>query len=182
MFGSNHTGIHPDIMTIGKGMGSGFPVSGLISTEEITASRPFSKPSSSSSSYGGNPLASTAALATIQTIIDERLVDNSRDMGEYLLNGLRVLQDKYDFIGTVGGCGLLIRVELVKDRKTREPLDKAVTRQMFLETLNRGMVCMNYKANFRINPPLVLTREDADTGLAILDEVFAHVVKHIPYK
>ena len=182
MFGSNHTGIHPDIMTIGKGMGSGFPVSGLISTEEITASKPFSKPSSSSSSYGGNPLASTAALATIQTIIDERLVDNSRDMGEYLLNGLRVLQDKYDFIGTVGGCGLLIGVELVKDRKTKEPLDKAVTRQMFLETVNRGMVCMNYKANFRINPPLVLTREDADTGLAILDEVFAHVVKHIPYK
>ncbi len=182
MFGSNHTGIRPDIMTIGKGMGSGFPISGLISTEEITASRPFSKPSSSSSSYGGNPLASTAALTTIQTIIDERLVDNSLHMGEYLLNGLRVLQDKYDFIGSVGGCGLLIGVELVKDRKTKEPFDKAVTSQMFLETLNRGMVCMNYKANFRINPPLVLTLEDADTGLAILDEVFAHVVKHIPYR
>lgn len=182
MFGSDQTGIHPDIITIGKGMGAGFPVSGLVSTDEITASKPFSKPSSSSSSYGGNPLASTAALATIGTIIDERLVDNSRDIGEHLMSGLRVLQEKYEFIGNVGGRGLLIGVELVKDRKTREPLDRSVTRQMFLETLKRGMVCMNYKPNFRINPPLVITREEADEGLAILDEVFAHVVKSIPYK
>lgn len=182
MFGSEHTGIRPDIMTIGKGLGSGFPVSGLVSTYEITGSMPFSKPSSSSSSYGGNPLASTAALATIRTIMEESLVENSRDVGEHLLDGLRGLQEKYPFIGDVRGRGLLIGVELVKDRKTKEPLEKAVTRQIFLETLRRGLVCMNYKANFRINPPLVLSRDEADEGLAILDEVFAHVVDHIPYK
>lgn len=182
IFGSEHTGICPDIMTIGKGLGSGFPVSGLISTDEITASMPFSKPSSSSSSYGGNPLASTAALATIQTILDESLVENSRQVGEYLLDGLRGLQEKYPFIGDVRGRGLLIGVELVKDRKTKEPLEKPVTRQLFLETLKRGMVAMNYKANFRINPPLVLSRAEADEGLAILDEVFAHLLHHIPYK
>jgi 4-aminobutyrate aminotransferase-like enzyme len=182
MFGSNHTGLHPDIMTIGKGLGSGFPVSGLISTEEITSSKPFSKPSSSSSSYGGNPLACTAALATVQTIIDDSLVENSRQVGEHLLNGLRGLQEKYEFIGDVRGAGLLIGVELVKDRRTREPMDKSVTRQMFLETVKRGMVCMNYKPNFRINPPLVLSREEADEGLAIIDEVFAFVAESIPYK
>lgn len=182
MFGCHHDGIKPDIMTVGKGLGSGFPVSGLISTDEITASMPFSKPSSSSSSYGGNPLASTAALATIETILDESLVDNSRDVGEYLLNGLRHLQEKYEFIGDVRGRGLLIGVELVKDRKTREPLDKSVTKQIYLESLRRGLISMNYKANFRINPPLVLTREQADEGLGIIDEVFAHVVDHIPYK
>ena len=87
MFGSNHTGIIPDIMTIGKGMGGGFPVSGLVSTDEITAGEPFSRPSSSSSSYGGNPLASTAALATIRTILDESLVENSREVGDHLLKG-----------------------------------------------------------------------------------------------
>lgn len=182
MFGSEHTGIRPDIMTIGKGLGSGFPVSGLVSTDEITGSMPFSKPSSSSSSYGGNPLASTAALATIRTIMEESLVENSHAVGEHLLDGLRELQDKYPFIGDVRGRGLLIGVELVKDRKTREPLEKTVTRRIFLETLRRGLVCMNYKANFRINPPLVLSRDEADQGLAILDEVFAHVVDHIPYK
>ena len=182
MFGSNHTGLNPDIMTIGKGLGSGFPVSGLISTEEITSSKPFSKPSSSSSSYGGNPLACTAALATVRTIIDESLVENSRRVGEHLLNGLRGLQEKYEFIGDVRGTGLLIGVELVKDRSTREPLDKSVTRQMFLETVKRGLVCMNYKPNFRINPPLVLSREEADEGLAIIDEVFGFVAEHIPYR
>jgi 4-aminobutyrate aminotransferase-like enzyme len=182
MFGLEHTGIRPDIMTIGKGMGCGFPVSGLVSTAAITASMPFSKPSSSSSSYGGNPLASTAALTTIQTILDDSLVENSRDVGEHMLNGLRRLQEIYPFIGDVRGRGLLIGVELVKDRKSKEPLDKAVTRQIFLETLKRGLVCMNYKANFRINPPLILSRDEADEGLAILDEVFSHVVKHIAYR
>ncbi len=182
MFGSNHTGLVPDIMTIGKGMGGGFPISGLVSTDEITASRPFSKPSSSSSSYGGNPLASTAGLATIQTIVDEALVENSREVGAHLLQGLSVLQEKYEFIGDVRGRGLLIGVELVKDRNTREPLDKAVTRQIFLETLKRGLICMNYKPNFRINPPLILSRAEADEGLAILDEVFAHVTRSIPYR
>lgn len=182
MFGSNHTGLVPDIMTIGKGMGGGFPISGLVSTDEITASRPFSKPSSSSSSYGGNPLASTAGLATIQTIVDEALVENSREVGAHLLQGLSALQEKYEFIGDVRGRGLLIGVELVKDRNTREPLDKAVTRQIFLETLKRGLICMNYKPNFRINPPLILSRAEADEGLAILDEVFAQVTRSIPYR
>jgi 4-aminobutyrate aminotransferase/(S)-3-amino-2-methylpropionate transaminase len=182
MFGSNHTGTTPDIMTIGKGMGGGFPISGLVSTEEITASKPFSKPSSSSSSYGGNPLASSAALATIRAILDGSLVENSREVGDYLLKGLQELHERYEFIGDVRGCGLMIGVELVRDQKTKEPVDKAVTRQIFLQTLKRGLVCMNYKPNIRINPPLILNREEADEGLAILDEVFAYVVKHIPYK
>ncbi len=179
MFGCNHTGIRPDIITIGKGMGNGFPISGLVSTEEITASQPFSKPSSSSSSYGGNPLASAAALGTIQTIAEESLVENSRVVGEHLISGVRRLQHAYDFIGDVRGCGLFIGVELVKDRKTRESLDKAVTKQIFLETLKRGMVSMNYKPNFRINPPLTLTKEEADLGLQILDETFAFAAKNI---
>jgi len=179
MFGSNHTGIIPDIMTIGKGMGNGFPVSGIVSSNEITSTRPFSKPSSSSSSYGGNALAGTAALVTIQTIIEESLVDNSRKVGDYLLNGLHRLQEKFEFIGDVRGAGLLIGVELVKNRKTKKPLEKSVTKQIFLETLKRGMVSMNYKANFRINPPLSLTREEADTGLEILDDVFAYTQRHL---
>jgi 4-aminobutyrate aminotransferase/(S)-3-amino-2-methylpropionate transaminase len=182
MFGSNHTGICPDIMTIGKGMGNGFPISGLVSTEEITASRPFSKPSSSSSSYGGNPLACAASLATIRTIVEDSLVENSRVVGDFLLSGMRQLQEEYDFIGHVRGCGLLIGVELVKDRKKKEPIEKDIAKQIFLETLKRGMVSMNYKANFRINPPLTLTREEAAEGLQILEDVFKFVSKALPYK
>ena len=181
LFGSDHTGIVPDIMTIGKGMGNGFPISGLVSTTEISSSKPFSKPSSSSSSYGGNPLASAAALATIRTILDDNLVENSRRVGEFLLQGLKKLQDKFEFIGKVDGRGLLIGVELVKDRKTKEPMSKDHTRQIFLETLHRGLLCMNYKANFRINPPLILSTAEAETALGILEEVFDFVEKNLPY-
>jgi len=166
-------------MTIGKGMGNGFPVSGLISTEEITKAYPFSKPSSSSSSYGGNVLAATAALVTIKTIIEDKLVENSKIVGEYLLKGLKKMQERFEFIGDVRGIGLLIGVELVKDRKTKEPLDKKITQQIFLETVKRGMICMNYKPNFRINPPLILSKKEADIGLEILNDVFEYTEKHI---
>lgn len=181
-FGCNHTGVVPDIMTIGKGMGNGFPISGLVSTEEITASLPYAKPSSSSSSYGGNPLACAASLATIGTMADEELAANARTVGAHLKAGLRALQEKYEFIGRVRGTGLLLGVELVKDRTSKEPFDKAVTRKIFLETLQRGLISMDYKANFRINPPLTLTEEEADIGLGILDEVFDFVNKNIAYR
>ena len=150
MFGCEHTGQAPDVMTIGKGLGNGFPVTGLVSTTAVTATRPFSLPSSSSSSFGGNPLAVTAALAAVRTIVEEELAANAREVGGHLLAGLRRLQEKYDFIGAVRGRGLLIGIELVRDRASREPLPRELTRRMFLETLRRGLLCMNYKAAFRI--------------------------------
>jgi 4-aminobutyrate aminotransferase-like enzyme len=182
MFGCNHTGVSPDIITIGKGMGNGFPVSGLVSTDEITSSYPFSKPSASSSSYGGNPLASAAALATIETIVEDKLAENSRIVGDFLLKELQGLQEKYEFLGHVQGRGLMIGVELVKDRKNKEPLGRDVTRQLFLELLKRGMISMSYKASFRINPPLVFTKNEAEAALQILDDGFSYVANHIPYK
>jgi 4-aminobutyrate aminotransferase-like enzyme len=104
MFGCEHTGTEPDVMTIGKGLGSGFPVTGLISTDEITASYPFAKPSSSSSSYGGNPLGAAAALTTIETIIDEDLVSNAARVGGVLLHELRGLQEKPCCCGVCRDC------------------------------------------------------------------------------
>ena len=182
MFGSNHTDTVPDVMTIGKGFGSGFPITGLISTDEITAAHPFAKPSSSSSSYGGNPLASAAALATVETIIDENLVANAEQVGEVLLQELRELQEKYEFIGYVRGAGLLIGLDLVKDRATKEPLSSAVTEQIFLGALRRGLLLMGYFSRVRINPPLVLTETEARDGAAILDEVFAEVASSGAYR
>jgi 4-aminobutyrate aminotransferase/(S)-3-amino-2-methylpropionate transaminase len=182
MFGCEHTATQPDVMTIGKGLGSGFPVTGLISTDEITAAMPFAKPSSSSSSYGGNPLAATAALTTIETIVDERLVDNAERVGSVLLHELRLLQEKYEFIGDVRGSGLLIGLDLVKDRSTKEPLSSAVSEQIFLGALRRGLLLMGYFSRVRINPPLVLTESEARDGVAILDEVFADVARAGSYR
>jgi 4-aminobutyrate aminotransferase / (S)-3-amino-2-methylpropionate transaminase / 5-aminovalerate transaminase len=173
MFGCDHTGVVPDVMTIGKGVGCGFPVSGLVSTDEITAAEPFSRASSSSSSYGGNPLAATAALTTISTIVDDKLVDNAERVGAFLLRELRGLQEKYPFIGDVRGVGLMIGVELVRDRATREPLSREACEFVFLEALRRGLLTMGYVARIRIHPPLTLTESEARDGVAILDETFA---------
>jgi 4-aminobutyrate aminotransferase-like enzyme len=182
MFGCSHFGVLPDIMTIGKGMGSGFPVSGLISSPAIMRAEPYSKPSAASSSYGGNPLAATAAWITLETILKEKLVENSARVGAYLLQRLLNLREKYPFIGRVQGLGLLIGLEFVKDRKTKELLPGQVMEIVFQESLKRGLLAMNYTAQFRINPPLVLTEAQAEEGVGILDEVCAYIDREVrPY-
>ena len=178
-FGCNHSGVTPDIMTVGKGMGNGFPISGLISTDEIVSATPFARASASSSSYGGNPLASAAALATLQTIVDDGLVEHSARIGARMLDRLRGMQERYPFLGDVRGAGLLIGLDLVRDRVTKEPLERAVTERIFAEALRRGLLIMGYFPRVRINPPLTITAEQADAGLAILDEVFAAVAPEV---
>ncbi|GBD24770.1 Putrescine aminotransferase [bacterium HR30] len=175
MFGCQHTATEPDIVTVGKGFGNGYPVSAVIAREELTQAEPFSKPSASSSSYGGNPLAASAALATVETIVEQDLPANAARVGQVLLQGLRRLQEKYDFIGDVRGTGLLIGLDLVKDRRTKEPLPPAVTERLFLAALRRGLVFMGYFSRVRINPPLVLTEAEALEGVAILDGACAEV-------
>jgi 4-aminobutyrate aminotransferase/(S)-3-amino-2-methylpropionate transaminase len=182
MFGVEHTDTEPDIMTIGKGFGSGYPVTGLISTEEITAAQPFSKPSASSSSYGGNPLAAAAALTVVETILEDGLIEHAAHVGALLLGELRKLQEKYDFIGDVRGVGLMIGLDLVKDRQTKEPLSRAVMERIFLAALRRGLLLMGYFPRVRINPPLVLTESEAREGVGILDEVFADIARSGAYR
>ena len=112
MFGCSSDEVVPDIMTLGKGMASGFPVSALVSTDEIMAAKPFSLPSASSSSYGGNPLAAAAALVTIQTILADKLVENSATVGGVLRDGLQELARRHRSIANVRGQGLLIGFDL----------------------------------------------------------------------
>src|SRR3954468_7864545 len=119
LFGCNHDEVVPDIMTLGKGMASGFPVSALVSTGEIMAAKPFSLPSASSSSYGGNPLAAAAALVTIKTILSDNLVGNSAAIGEILKGGLETIAAKRRSIANVRGTGLLVGFDLVSDQGTK---------------------------------------------------------------
>jgi 4-aminobutyrate aminotransferase-like enzyme len=179
-FGCNHTAVVPDVMTVGKGMGSGFPISGLISTDAIVAAKPFARPSASSSSYGGNPLAATAALATIETIVDEGLVEHAAKVGTRMLDRLRTMQEKHPWIGDVRGVGLLIGLDLVRDRDTKEPLAREITERIFGEALRRGLLLMGYFPRVRINPPLTITAQQADDGLDVLDEALTVVAAEVP--
>jgi len=172
-WGVDHGGVRPDVVTIGKGFGSGFPVSGVLTRTEIAEARPWSEPSGASSSYGGNPLAAAAALAAVRTVREERLWDAAARVGEEMLAELRRMQERHPFVGEVRGAGLLLGVELVKDRATREPLDAAVTRQLYQECVQRGLLAMVYTPHVRLQPALTIDRDTALEGLSLLDEAFA---------
>src|SRR5579885_1102649 len=175
MFGVEHFGVVPDAMTVGKGMGNGYPVAGLIAREELMAAATFGLPSGSSSSYGGNPLAAAAARATLRAIVDEGLAENAERVGAAMLERLTRLAARYPFIGEVRGRGLMIGVDVVADAAGRTPMPSPLTRKLFQTALRRGLLCMCYGPRIRINPPLVIDRETALEGVEILEDAFAEL-------
>jgi 4-aminobutyrate aminotransferase / (S)-3-amino-2-methylpropionate transaminase / 5-aminovalerate transaminase len=177
MWASEQFDLKPDVITIGKGMGGGFPLSAVASSFDRMSAKPFGEPSGSSSSYGGNPLAAAAGLGAVEAILDEKLVENSARVGALMLDALKALQNKYRFIGDVRGRGLMIGVEMVADRSTKVPLDKTITRALFHEALERGLITMSYSQVIRINPPLVINEQEAMRGIDILDQSFAAIAR-----
>jgi 4-aminobutyrate aminotransferase-like enzyme len=177
MWGCDHEAVVPDVMTVGKGIGGGFPMSALISTDELTSRKPFANPSGSSSSFGGNPLAAAAGLAALEIILKDDLVHNARRVGAVMLTRLRAMQERYRCIGDVRGRGLLLGLDLVRDRKSKERLPKEVTQALFQECVRRGLIAMCYGPVVRICPPLIISEETALEGLAILDDALATVTR-----
>ena len=171
-WGVEHSGVQPDIVTLGKAFGGGYPLSGLLTTDEIAQARPWSVPSGSSSSYGGNPLAAAAGAAATRIVDEENLVENSRRVGEKLLAELQAMVDRYPFVGHARGAGLFCSLELVKDKKTKEPLPRKVTERIFQECVKRGLFTMAYAASFRLQPPLTTDEATVMNGAQILREVF----------
>jgi 4-aminobutyrate aminotransferase/(S)-3-amino-2-methylpropionate transaminase len=182
MWGVEHSGVEADIMTAGKGIGGGFPVSAVLMNEQISHAEPFAKPSASSSSYGGNPLAAVAVAETIKTIRREKLVENSHSIGAMMLGRMLQLKEKYEFVGDVRGRGLLLGLDLVRDNGTRRELSRPVMEIIFKEALRRGLLVMGYFPRIRINPPLVITEPQAEAGIEILDEVFSYVRDHVDWR
>jgi 4-aminobutyrate aminotransferase-like enzyme len=176
-WGVDHTGTRPDIVTLGKAFGGGFPLSGLLTTDEIAQAKPWSVPSGSSSSYGGNPLAAAAGAAALRIIDEEDLTENARVVGEVMLRELEGFVERYPFVGFVQGAGLLLRVELVRDKRTKEPLPRRVTERIFLECVRRGLLTMAYAPSFRLQPALTIDAATAKNGLAILAEVFDELAR-----
>ena len=173
-FGIEHSGIRPDIMTLGKGMGGGYPVTAVATRAEIANAEPWSKPSFSSSSYGGNPLASAAVASSLGIIRDEGLVERAGSVGARLKTGLSALAARHPSMANVRGEGLFLGFDLVKPG-TSVSWTTAECRQLFDATLRRGLVTMAYAPRVRINPPLILTEAEADESLSVLDESLTEV-------
>jgi 4-aminobutyrate aminotransferase / (S)-3-amino-2-methylpropionate transaminase / 5-aminovalerate transaminase len=171
-WGIDHSGVRPDIVTLGKAFGGGFPLSAVLTTDAIAKAKPWSNPSGSSSSYGGNPLGAAAGAAALRIIDDEQLVENSRVVGEALLRELAPFVDDYPFVGEVRGRGMFLAIELVRDKKTREPVSKQVATRVYEACVARGLLTMAYTARVRLQPALTLDVETAKNALAVLREVF----------
>ena len=164
MWACDHEGVEPDILLTAKGLGSGMPIGAMIARESISTW----ETGSHGSTYGGNPVCCAAALATLD-LVESGLMANAVTMGDRLMAGLRKLEAKHACIGDVRGVGLMIGVEFVKDRRTREPapelLDNLVSR-----AFQRGLLLLGAgKSTLRLAPPLVVDEQDVDTALAILD-------------
>lgn len=175
-----HFGVEPDIMLMGKGMGCGYPVGALISTEEIIKSKPFANSSGGSSSFGGNPMACAAALANIEVLEAEGYIENAAVVGEKLLRKLEGMKAGHPLIGDVRGKGYLITVELVKDRETKEVAD-AEGKSVFLRMLNKGVLTITPKGNLRMAPPLCMSENVAMKALDIFEEALSETEKEFGY-
>jgi 4-aminobutyrate aminotransferase len=164
MFAIEHTGVHPDIVTAAKGIASGLPL-GVATARSEVISWP---PGTHASTFGGNPVACAASLATIKLLRDG-LMKNAEVVGAHMLAGAKALMAEHQIIGDVRGRGLMIGVELVRDRKTKEHAT-AERDRVVRECFTRGLLVLGAGQNaIRLSPPLVLTKEQADTALGILD-------------
>lgn len=175
-----HWGIEPDLVFSGKGLGSGFPVMVLGGKRDVMTQPPFGSAGGASTSFGGNPLAVAAALATLQVIDEEDLLSHTQRMGQVLAERFAALKEKHPLIGDVRGLGLLWGIELVKDRRTKEPADEE-GKALYLECLRRGLKTITPGHLTRFSPPLNIPQDLLETAVAIYDEALSAVEKHFGY-
>jgi 4-aminobutyrate aminotransferase-like enzyme len=170
-----HWNVMPDVVTIGKGFGNGFPVTCVAVREPYKESF---EAISASSSYGGNPMACAAALASTEVIEEENLLERSRHLGELALKRMRKMLDQHKIIGDVRAKGCLMGIELVKDRKTKEPFDEAGT-LVYQKAFRKGLAWIPAGHILRMSPPVVMEDEALLKGLDIIDEAIGETEKHL---
>ena len=167
MFASEHFDFVPDIISAAKGIASGLPLSAVIARADLMTW----KPGAHASTFGGNPVAISASLATLE-LLEDGLLANATVTGDYLMDGLRELQKKHSMIGDVRGKGLMIGIELVRDRASKEPAAEERD-QVEIECFHRGLIIQGCgTSTIRLSPPLVIDRDQCDFALKALDESF----------
>jgi len=170
LWASEHYDVQPDIMTLGKGIGSGFPLGVVASTEEIMSRWPWAQPNGGTSTYGGSPVSAAAGLATLLALAEENLVENAALVGAHMKLRLQEMQARHACMGDVRGQGMLMAVEFVRDRDTKERISDHEAALLYRELVGRGVLVSSATAIMRITPPLVLGKALADRGLDIFDE------------
>ena len=170
MFASEYDGIEPDILLAAKGLASGMPIGAIVARESAMTL----PPGAHGSTFGGNPVCCAAALATLD-LVERDLMANAREKGASLLAGLQRIADRHQSIGQVRGLGLMLGIEFVRDRETREPAPNLAV-ELVQRAFRRGLLLLGAgKSTVRLAPPLVIDDHDVETALGIIDEVVAEL-------
>ena len=172
MWGYQQTGVVPDIVTLGKPMGNGHPVAGVVTSTKLMDE--FRSRSEYFNTFGGNPVSSAAALAVLDVIEKDNLIENARKIGAYLKDGLEQLKEKYQLIGDVRQRGLFIVVELVLDLESKEPAPEAA--HAIVESMKSQGILLSKtgiaRNALKMRPPIVFNQENADQVLSALNQAF----------
>ncbi|MTI84719.1 MAG: 4-aminobutyrate--2-oxoglutarate transaminase [Firmicutes bacterium] len=174
MFACDHWSIEPDLMTVAKSIASGMPLSGVVGRAEVMDAP---DPGHIGGTYGGNPVSCAAALATIEYMEKENLVERSQAIGKTVQDRLMMMKDKYPLIGDIRGLGSMIGIELVKDRETKEPA-KEETARILQECRTNGVILLGagiFGNVIRTLMPLAITDEQLEQGLNILETAIASI-------
>ena len=168
LFAAEHFGLEPDLMAIAKSLAAGFPLSAVTGRAEVMDAP---APGEIGGTYGGNPVACAAALQVIEIMKEEGLPERANWIGSVMMERLRAMQEKYPVIGDVRGLGAMTAIELVNDRKTKEPA-KEITSRLAAECCKRGLIFLSagiYSNVLRFLMPLVITEEELDQATDILE-------------
>jgi 4-aminobutyrate aminotransferase-like enzyme len=168
MWAIEHEDVKPDLLTIGKAIGCGVPVSAVAATSDVFSCL---QKGEMSSTLGGNPVASAAVCAVLDIYEKEPLVENSAKMGAYMLPRLSEMAKKCPYLGDVRGMGLIMGLEFVKDKKTKEPAPELI-KPLMVDCANHGLLIGSvgmFGNVIRVAPPLVITKTEVDESLAIME-------------
>ncbi|XP_046791400.1 alanine--glyoxylate aminotransferase 2, mitochondrial isoform X2 [Gallus gallus] len=158
----------PDIITLAKGIGNGFPMAAVVTTKEIANSLAQNL---HFNTFGGNPMACVVGSAVLDAIEEDSLQKNSKDVGTYMLLELAKLRDKFEIVGDVRGKGLMIGIEMVTDKDSRHPLPAEEINQIWEDCKDMGVLIGRgglYNQTFRIKPPMCITRKDVDFAVEVI--------------
>ena len=164
-------GVEPDIISMAKGLADGLPVGATISTKKI-----FDwPPGAHANTFGGNLAVSAAGVATLNYMKKKKLGENARRVGSFMMKRLEEMKDRYEIIGDVRGIGLMIGIEIVKNKRSREE-DGKTKDKIIQSAAQKGLVLLGAGANVvRICPPLIITKQQADQGMNILEDVIRRI-------
>ncbi|MGH9277022.1 MAG: aspartate aminotransferase family protein [Acidimicrobiales bacterium] len=175
MWAFEQSGVVPDVLLVGKGLASGYPISLIASRRDVLDAGPFGRPGAGASTFASGNVACAAGAASLALLEDGTVLANGRTVGARMLSALRDLAERHPIVGDVRGVGMLMALELVSDRAAKTPIEPAVTRRLVEALARRGVLVAGAGAVVRITPPLVIPEEQALAGVAALDEALGEI-------